>query len=411
MYPRSILILLLLAVVSLAPLLAQQTVTQPGTSQASAAQTGPEPPTGEAPVAETVPGLFPLNLLLDALESGGSPWQPDWPLVMPPDGFTLSGGYALSLTITLPAEDPGTEAAVTEAPTAGAGTGNTAAAKAAATGASDTSAEAAGTSAPSQYRFARNPGGRILAFPFFINGNFYQAEIVYDQAGLINTITLDNPANPDPWEFEFLQYEQGEGALARINHSGTWYFAALEYLDKRANETWYDPEGQALAFFSLEYREKALLAQQNPPEKRLISLDSRDEQGQGIWVYNYDSFDRVSALDTPDGSYSALYAASERFAAKARSSFPRYWERPESNYTLQWDERGLLVRLTEHAKPGSPPPVLPESASAGDIRYEYTLDSRGNWTERREISLIRRFGRLVPGSEGVITRAINYGDE
>jgi hypothetical protein len=43
-----------------------------------------------------------------------------------------------------------------------------------------------------------------------------------------------------------------------------------------------------------------------------------------------------------------------------------------------------------------------------DRRYDYSLDGRGNWTERREISWFRRFGYLVPARELVLQRRIEY---
>ncbi|GHV78075.1 hypothetical protein AGMMS49942_28960 [Spirochaetia bacterium] len=278
-------------------------------------------------------GLFPLNLLLDAALSGNIPWQPDWPVAMPPDGFTLNAGQAHSLTLTLP---------------------------------EDTALE---------YRITRDAGGRFLEFPFFRGGTFYQAMVVYDDTspGRVSKITLDNPVVPDPWEFEFLEYTPDHPSLVRINAGGSWYFAVPEYLSRRTNETWYDPEGLVQAFFSLSFA----------GEKQLVSIESRSGEGEAILVYDYNSAGCISG--TPVGA--ALYTAAAR---------PRYWERPEAHYTLQWDEQGLLARQM--------------SSQDLDIRYEYTLDERLNWTERREISLTRHLGLLIPGAEVVIRRSIRYGD-
>jgi hypothetical protein len=307
-------------------------------------------------------GPFPLSFLLDAVLSGESSWRPDWPAAMPPDGFTLISGEALSLTLTLPAGflDP--------LPRDG--------------------AETDGENL--EYRVTRNARGRFLEFPFCLNGKFYQAAVVYDpmNPGLIRKITLDNPAAPDPWEFEFLEYRGENPSLARINIGGTWYFAVPEYLDRRVNETWYDPEGLAQAFFSLEYREVE-------GKKRLVSADIRSDQGEVMLTYGYNSAGRISGLSAPETTVTALYTAGLR---------PRYWERPGENYTLQWDEKGFLIRLTGVLTGDMPDPRLL------DIRYDYTLDKRGNWTERREVSFVRRFGRMVPEAETTITRTIAYGD-
>ncbi|MFP3040441.1 hypothetical protein LQZ19_01350 [Treponema primitia] len=332
--------------------------------------------------ASDQPGPFPLSLLLDAALSAGSfdgstddtPWRPDWPAAMPPDGFSLISGEALSLTLTLPAGF--LDAATDEA------------------SGKDTDGEAA-----VEYRIIRNSLGRLLKFPFFLNGSFYQARVSLDAADpeLIRKITLNNPAASDPgensYEFEFLEYRQDKPSLVRVKLGETWYFVATEYLERRVNEIWYDPEGLAQAFFSLEYRE-------TEGKKRLFSIDSRSDEGQTILVYEYNSGGRISGISAPVAPYAALYTAAAQV---------RYWERPEGNYTLQWDEKGYLVRLTGVLTGDSP--ELPKELRQLDIRYDYTLDERGNWTERREISFVRQFGRLVPGSETVIHRTISYRDK
>ncbi|MDR0597599.1 MAG: hypothetical protein LBG14_03740 [Treponema sp.] len=317
--------------------------------------------------------LFPLSLLLDTLVSGEIPWSPDWPAAMPPDGFSLAAGRAAALTLVLPAgyldAAPGD-------------------------GATGTAEDGTDGEAAAEYRLIRNAAGLLLEFPFFVNGILYQAAAEYGDAGpgAAGKITLDNPAAPDPWVFEFLEYRQGAPALARISHGGAWYFAAPEYLETRTNETWYDAEGLAQGFFALEYR------LQNGA-RRLASTDRRSDQDEAVLAYDYNSAGRVSGISAPEGEYAALYNAAAR---------PRYWERPGNAYTLQWDEKGFLIRLTgvSLGEPG----IAAEEPREIDIRYEYTLDERGNWIERRETSFVRRFGRLVPDSTGAIRRIINYGD-
>ena len=333
--------------------------------------------------------LFPLNLLLDAARSGAILWQPDWPAAMPPDAFSLITGQARSLTLTLPAGILDTaNAEVFGDAVASAGLANSPAAvpgEIPNTGTAGNAAE--GEAATLEYRITRDAGGRFLEFPFFRDGIFYQAAVVYDDAvpERIGKITLDNPAASDPWEFEFLEYTREDPSLVRINAGGSWFFAVPEYLNRRTNETWYDPDGLAQAFFALEYREA-------DGKKQLFSINSRSDQADGetgaeaITTYDYNSSGRISSVDAPAPS-SALYTAAAR---------PRYWERPDARYTLQWDETGFLSRQTTDQEL--------------DIRYEYTLDERLNWTERREIPLTRRFGRLIPGGGMVIRRNITYGD-
>jgi hypothetical protein len=319
-------------------------------------------------------GLFPLSLLLEAAASGEPPWRPDWPAALPPDGFALISGRAAVLTLVLPA-------GYLDAPPGGSGGAP-----------AGTAEEDAGGEAAAEYRLVRDAAGRFVEFPFFVNGILYQARAEYGGAGpaAASKITLDNPAAPDPWEFEFLEYRQGAPALARISHSGTWYFVAPEYLETRTNETWHNAEGLAQGFFALEYRLEN-------GERRLVSSDRRSDQDELIMAYDYNSAGRVSGISAPEGEYAALYNAAAR---------PRYWERAGDAYALQWDEQGLLAGITGAAQgetAGEPRRI--------DIRYEYTLDEQGNWIERRETSFVRRFGRLVPDSNGTIRRMISYGGE
>jgi hypothetical protein len=322
--------------------------------------------------------LFPLSLLLETAFSGEIPWRPDWPGAMPPDGFSPGSGRAAALTLVLPAGY--LDAAPGDSGDAASGDG--------ATGTAEGDGEAA-----VEYRLVRDEAGRFVEFPFFANGVLYQAAAEYEGAGPgeARKITLDNPAAPDPWEFAFLEYQQGTLVLARVSHSGTWFFVAPEYLETRTNETWHDADGLAQGFFALEYWLQ-------DGARRLVFTDRRSDQDEAVLAYDYNSAGCVSGISAPEGEYTALYDAAAR---------PRYWERPGEAYTLQWDEQGFLVRLTgvSQGEPG----IATEPREI-DIRYEYVLDERGNWIERRETSLVRRFGRLVPDSDRIIRRVIAYGD-
>jgi hypothetical protein len=118
----------------------------------------------------------------------------------------------------------------------------------------------------------------------------------------------------------------------------------------------------------------------------------------------YNNEGLISRMEEAGLTLSALYT--ER-------KMPRYLERPvvggpelpdgietaAGRYNFQWDEAGRLVRL---------------SGNSLDCRYEYTLDSRGNWTERREIiyeSMDSMDGEekwLIPVGVETIRRLILY---
>jgi hypothetical protein len=72
---------------------------------------------------------------------------------------------------------------------------------------------------------------------------------------------------------------------------------------------------------------------------------------------------------------------------------------PETDF--QWDERGFLVLLRNRDAGG---------AFAGEFRYEYGTDGRGNWTLRREIEMVRQPGLLVPVFRGELRRRLSRAE-
>jgi hypothetical protein len=327
--------------------------------------------------------LFPFSPLIETAVSGHIPWRPDWPPVIAPDAFRVSAGAVSA------GEAPGGEA------------------------------PAGGFSAltlrldTGEYRLRRGEGGWV-EFPALLRGSFYQAQALFADAGAVSRITV---LTEEPWELDILAYAGGRPSLIRASHGGNVYFAVPEYRDGRVSETWYDQEGKAAAVFFLEYTVSG-------NREGLRGLKALKEGGEETEAYDYDNRGNISALSSPGGDFSALYTA---------GGLPRYWERrplreeeaapvsPEGElspagevlpispegigetYTLQWDERGLLVRITG---------TVAEAAGAEpvDLRYEYSLDERGNWIWRRETRMLRRFGVLIsaPGTE--CGRSIEYGE-
>ncbi|MDR2103066.1 MAG: hypothetical protein LBP42_03065, partial [Treponema sp.] len=148
-------------------------------------------------------------------------------------------------------------------------------------------------------------------------------------------------------------------------------------------------EGSALAYFAADFIE---VHDQN----RLKHLEGAGGDGALLKDWDYDSGGNFTAIRGSGSVYSALYD---------RRGLPRYWKRRPSaetfeSLTLQWDERGFLVRISGVSGAEDEEPV--------DFRYEYSLDERGNWTERREIRMLRRFGVFFPGPGFTVKRLITY---
>lgn len=319
--------------------------------------------------------FFPIHTLLWALDSPEIPWRPDWPAAIPPDGFTLRQGEAAgAITLILDSRE---------------------------------------------LRLRTGKNGCLEEFPVLYGGDLVQARAHFREDGGLRGFTLEAG---DPWNVEFLPAGEAPLLRARLSRAGAVYFAVLQCeiprlaVPKTAGaafpETWYDGEGKVLGVFNFRFG-----AGEDGP--RFITgrfegavPEVYDEQ------YHFDSFGNIRGIETPRGSFSALYN---------RTGRPRYWERPipppspdetaederdipdpdppppppYQTLTLQWDERGLLVRITRF-------PPSPEEDQGEESRYEYTLDERGNWIERRERRMIRQSGLLVPDRLTRIRRIIEY---
>jgi YD repeat-containing protein len=314
------------------------------------AQTSPAP----APAEDASADLFSLGVLIDTAFSGDLVWHPDWPLAIPPDSFIPAdhaAGQRVSITLTLGL----------------AGTPQ----------AADQEAEDA---VPVEFWYTKDNGGKLVNFPYFINGVFCQVQVFSTGMRVIG--------EGEPWEIEYtLVNDEGLPLMGRVNRGGASSFVVFQYLGRETTEIWYDESGAPLGYFSLKYRD--LNGGSRETNTFLVSVESRSDETTLVTAYDYDSAGRISGVSAPEGNYAALYTAEGRL---------RYWEKPGASYTLQWDEEGFLTRLT-----GT---VLEEEVN---VMYEYTSGASGNWTERQELPLLRRFGILVPGPGLLVRRTVEYG--
>jgi hypothetical protein len=347
---------------------------------------GTSPPNGEEGETEAsgAADFFPVFALYGSALAGEVSWRPDWPLSVPPDAFSFPPEGASALTLTR-------------------GSGETA----------------------EDMTVRRNDDALLSEFPLFRDGVFFQVQTRFGGSGLIRGFTIA------PWDILVVEYEDAFPSLIRITYGETVYFAMIEYKAAETVEIWYDEDGNALAVFS--YRNEA-------PGGRLRRFTRTDllSGEEFTEAYHYDSMGNISGIITSTGEYSALYAGKGK---------PRYWERfvplipeaappdagqpaepqaalPETpdaalgfehfHYSFQWDEEGLLVRLTgsrrEEGTPGqdSGGGTGYREAEETDIRCEYIRDEQGAWIERRDTPMIRRSGFLVPGPVERFTRRIEY---
>ncbi|MDR0383501.1 MAG: hypothetical protein LBH50_05890, partial [Spirochaetaceae bacterium] len=67
-------------------------------------------------------------------------------------------------------------------------------------------------------------------------------------------------------------------------------------------------------------------------------------------------------------------------------------------FALQRDAEGRVVRMTGEAEDESPL----------DYRYEYDVDGRGSWVERREFRMTAKLDALIPVAGDSFRRSIEY---
>lgn len=314
-----------------------------------------------------VPELFPLLMLVRSAVSTDTFWRPDWPLDIPPDAFS-----APASGITL-------------------------------------------TTETGEYTLRYNKQGLAVEFPFLLSGGMAQVQTIIGSQGEIQGFIVIPAAGADnALGVEFIGYENDLPVRARCTSGGTVYFTALHYGGTQSSEIWYDSEGNALGAFLYRFSAADGPAAWELPSLSLRSLEFRSlaaaalegsapdvHAGDNLTRYAYDSWGNISEIGSSGGICSALYSAPAQV---------RYWTRPFlSAYTLQWDAGGLLIRMIPRTPTGSDGTYAStDTADADEYRYEYTLDERGNWIERREIRLMRRSGLLVPAGEHWVRRKMLY---
>ena len=309
--------------------------------------------------------IFPLALVLEGAEYVADVWKPDWPLEIPPDAFKVVSGEISSCEIMWDDFSLG-------------------------------------------YEFDEE--GKALIFPLVMNGKFAQAALTYVEGSGLSEIAVTFPSGDDPWNMEFLEYRNTFPYLVRVccgdgtSDSGLWYFIYYSWGISEILETWYDENGKTVGIYGFTLAEVG-----RKPRIRAIKDYSDPESGTELF---YDSRGLVTGLSEPAGTFNVLYF---------RENSPRYWERRPvagdasdgnaeinaaldatlfgGNFSFQWDEAGFLKRLSRED----------ENADIFiDYRYEYTLDERGNWIERRETRMIRDLGLLVPSPGTTFRRVLEY---
>lgn len=259
-----------------------------------------------------------------------------------------------------------------------------------------------------EFRAGWNGEGSVTEFPYLFKGELAQVQVEYAGDSRIARLSLvpaagetveeaDGGSGAEAGEadeagpilLEVLEYDGNSPSLLRARQGDLYSFILLQRGTGFMYETWYDEAGAALAAY--EHRRTG----------RINEVRRRSDSGETVGLRHYDSRFLLTAMSGPGGGCSVNYY---------RQNLPKYWERqPAGHYSLQWDEGGFLVRCY-----GASETTAPGAAENGggedffDCRYEYTLDDRGNWVERREFLMTRRFGLLSAMPGETVRREILY---
>jgi hypothetical protein len=321
----------------------------------------------------SAPFFFPVHRLWQDAQSGVVRWQPDWPLEMPPDSFEpMAIGRARQVTVTVTIASDELSQAEDAENVAGARPGSSSLPPDSGPGVEPDAVSVENAVIPAEYTAQFDSHGRFTAFPFLLNGVFYQTSVQYDSRGAIEAMTL--VVSPEESvEIVFLEMDEQADAqidepsaayrpvMARIKITDTYYFATFQWTTGACVELWTDEAGTPLEIF-------------------------RDER-----TFHYDSMRNITFIGNSASSVSAHY----------NEAGVRYWTTAQNELSFQRDETGLITRLTDAQKPAPDEPPV-------DYSYDYQFDQTGEWTERREIRWVEMKGYLVPAQGTLVTRLIDY---
>jgi len=324
---------------------------------------------GDSDAQTDKPDFFLLPVLESAF-SGNPRWSPDWPSDMPPDGFSLPPGNPPFMVLELSNGD-------------------------------DT------------FVLRRDSEGRLLEFPSFYEGGYAKIKIAYSPSGAVQSMNIefknmqaqdeesqgDESENDEEetWDItfppDFLPYSElslgGSFPVIRVSSGDSDYFVFIFESPLFLTETWYDSDGNMLAFCKASVNlEKG--------EWRIRSLQIHEESGVRFEDRFFDSSGSITEVRlSSDGS------EDRRVLALYRENMPVYWRRDNFIYDLQWDTRGILTVIKAWDETG---------AFDTEYRYRYT-DLFGIWVRREEAAYRVQYDLLTPMpsySRGIWTRRVEF---
>jgi hypothetical protein len=307
---------------------------------------------------------FFLLPILEVIFSQNIKWRPDWPLDLPPDGFTVhkeSGKYEII--------------------------------------------DLSGANESFTVKYDRE--GRLLEFPYFYFDGYAEIKAVYSVTGALSGMNVtfknyssvnkdENSGSEDKklditFPEDFLPYNGispgGAFPEIRVKFNDTLFHVYIFESPVFLSETWFDYEGNMLFFC------KADVNVENSAW-RISSMEIQETDTALFIDYSYDSYGNITQIKLMNALFLSLF----------NENMPSYWRNYSQQYELFWDTQNLLT-------------VLKAKSLDDDIyteyRYEYDFDNEGNWVTRRETAYIIISNLLAPSpsySRGIWNRRIVYFD-
>jgi hypothetical protein len=206
-------------------------------------------------------------------------------------------------------------------------------------------------------------------------------------------------------------------------------------LQNHASETWYNADGTAAGLLVLEYvsirnahiRSTRFSEKDSRTQTLLLTKESLYGNDENLVTYDYDSWGNISQVNAETMNTSVLYNEFSMPKYVEKTYLEGYFNSDVENevipdpqhFSFQWDERNLLVSIKgnfaidEDRNDDENENENSDSSaeySIAEKRYEYILDEQKNWTERREIIMMRKGNYLFPSEGLTIRRTIMYNN-
>ncbi|WP_156789649.1 hypothetical protein [Gracilinema caldarium] len=235
-----------------------------------------------------------------------------------------------------------------------------------------------------RFELAFDASGKLALVPIPWAG-VYTTVVIRRNAA---TLPINMELRDEKTRISVLEYEDDRPLRFQYEREGERYFGVLRYWGSAVDESWYSETGELKTLYQYTWS-----------DSRPVQLENIASDGSSIsllrWEYN--AYNHIAVMSDEKVQTSFFYDGKNRLVRVIRSGIIS--DEPDgSDYdrNFQYDELGRLVRQYGRNEEG-----------LFEYRYQYSFDSQGRWIFCRVQAWFEQFGRLVPGSESIITRTFS----